>query len=224
MISESVKRKLWASSAGHCCNPSCHTELFQTSKDGSIKCIGEIAHIIGRKEKGPRGKSKLPLAQRDDFNNLIVLCPSCHTMVDNNPDTYTDELLRNWKKEQEESISRIMSVPIFQNREEIRNVLTPLLEENKAIYELYGPDSENATKRQMDAESMWNRLSVQKIIPNNRKIESILRNNQHLMTDKERTVFNQFKLHREGFEYNKISGDVNPAVPMFPRELNSIFL
>ena len=76
----------------------------------------------------------------------------------------------------------------------------------------------------MDAEAMWYRLSLQKIIPNNRKIESILSNNQHLMTGKERTIFNLFKLHRDGFEYNKISGDVNPAVQLFPKDLNIMFL
>ena len=161
---------------------------------------------------------------RDEFENLIVLCPSCHTIVDKNPQTFTVDVLKKWKKDHENSIKNLMSSPVFHDREEARNALFPLLEENKAIFDMYGPYSENATNKQMDAEVMWYRLSLQNIIPNNRKIESILGNNQHLMTDKERRVFNLFKLHRDGFEYNKISGDVNPAVPLFPKDLNNMFL
>lgn len=223
-ISEPVKRKLWASSSGYCCNPSCHKELIPIFENGTITSIDELAHIIAQKEKGARGKDELPLSQRDEFENLIVLCPSCHTIVDKNPQTFTVDVLKKWKKDYENSIKNLMSSPVFHNREEARNALFPLLDENKAIFDMYGPYSENATNKQMDAEVMWYRLSLQNIIPNNRKIESILGNNQHLMTDKERRVFNLFKLHRDGFEYNKISGDVNPAVPLFPKDLNNMFL
>ena len=223
-ISDAVKRKLWASSGGYCCNPSCHRELFPLFEDGSIKCIDELAHIIGQQEKGPRGKNKLPLSQRDEFDNLIVLCPSCHTIVDKNPQTFTVEILKKWKKEHGDTIKNLMSVPSFQSRKDARNALLPLLEENRAIFDMYGPNSKNAAEKQLDTESMWYHLSIQKIIPNNRRIESILCNNQHLMTDKEKSIYNLFKLHREGFEYNKISGDVNPTVPRFPNELNTVFI
>ena len=223
-MSDAVKRKLWASSAGYCCNPSCHRDLFPLFEDGSITCIDELAHIIGHKEKGPRGENELPLSQRDEFENMIVLCPSCHTMIDKNPQTFTVELIKKWKKEHCDAIRNLMSVQSFQSREDARKALIPLLEENKTIFDMYGPNSENATKRQIDTESMWYQMSLQKIIPNNRRIESILCNNQHLMTDKERFIYNLFKLHREGFEYNKISGDVNPTVPRFPNGLNNIFI
>lgn len=223
-ISDAVKRKLWASSAGYCCNPSCHRDLFPLFQDGSITCIDELAHIIGKREKGPRGGNSLSLLQRDEFDNLIVLCPDCHTMIDKNPQTFTVELIKKWKKEHGDAIKNLMSIPSFKFRDDARNALLPLLEENKAIFDMYGPYSENATKKQMDTELMWYQMSLQKIIPNNRRIEAILCNNKHLMTDKERSVYNLFKLHREGFEYNKISGDVNPTVPLFPNDLNSIFL
>ena len=222
-IRESVKRKLWASSAGYCCNPSCHRELLPLFEDGSITCIDELAHIIGQQEKGPRGERALPLSQRDDFENLIVLCPSCHTMIDKNPQTFTVELIKKWKQEHEESIKFLMSAPIFHHREEARNAIVPLLEENRTIYNMYGPYSDNAIKNQYDTELIWNRLAIQKILPNNRKIEAILDKNLHLMTNMEKIAHNLFKLHREGFEYNKISGDVNSMVPKFPDELNNMY-
>ncbi len=165
-ISEPVKRKLWASSSGYCCNPSCHKELIPIFENGTITSIDELAHIIAQKEKGARGKDELPLSQRDEFENLIVLCPSCHTIVDKNPQTFTVDVLKKWKKDHENSIKNLMSSPVFHNREEARNALFPLLEENKAIFDMYGPYSENATNKQMDAEVMWYRLSLQNIIPN----------------------------------------------------------
>ena len=88
---------------------------------------------------------------------------------------------------------------------------------------MYGPYSDNAIKNQYDTELIWNRLAIQKILPNNRKIEAILDKNLHLMTNMEKIAHNLFKLHREGFEYNKISGDVNSMVPKFPDELNNMY-
>ncbi len=222
-ISDPVKRKLWASSGGYCCNPSCHKELIPMFENGTITCIDELAHIIAQQENGARGKNKLPFSQRDEYDNLIVLCPSCHTMVDKNPQTFTIDTLKKWKQEHEDSIKALMSAPIFQHREEARNALVPLLEENKTIFDMYGPYSNNAKRNQYDTELIWNRLTIQRILPNNRKIEAILEKNVHLMTNNEKKTFNLFKLHREGFEFNKISGDVNSMVPTFPDELNSMY-
>lgn len=192
--------------------------------DGTITRIDELAHIIGQQKHGPRGDNDLPLSQRDEFDNLIVLCPTCHTMVDKDPQAYPAELLKKWKTEHVNSIKNIMVAPKFQSREKARNAVLPLLEENKMIFDTYGPYSEKATLAQWDTESMWRHMSLEKIIPNNRKIEALISNNRHLMTSEEIVVYNKFKLHREGFEYNKISGDVNKAVTTFPIELNNIFL
>ena len=161
-------------------------------ENGTITCIDELAHIIAQQENGARGKDELPFSQRDEYDNLIVLCPSCHTMVDKNPETFTTDTLKKWKREHEESIKRLMFAPLFQHREEARNALVLLLEENKTIFDTYGPYSDNAKRNQFDTELIWNRLTIQKILPNNRKIEAILEKNVHLMTANEKTAFNLF--------------------------------
>lgn len=215
-ISVRVQRKLLATSGGYCGNPACHRNLFDFFETGKITNIEEMAHIIGQKEDGPRGEDELPLSERDEFDNIILLCPTCHTTIDKNPKLYPKETVRKWKREHEESIKNLFIAPRFETREEARKYLLPIFVENKTIFDQYGPFSDNATKDQMATELEWERLCLQKLIPNNRKIEAAVAQNIDLLNEEEFRLFTQFKLHREGFEYNKLSGDVNATVPTFP--------
>ena len=222
-ISDKVKRKLLAASGGYCGNPNCHRNLFDFFETGEITNIEELAHIIGQKEDGPRGKEDLPLSQRDEFDNIILLCPTCHTIIDKNPKLYPKETVRKWKREHEESIRNLFLAPRFEKREDVRRYIFPIFAENKAVFDQFGPYSENAVKDQMATELEWERLCLQKLIPNNRKIEAAVAQNIDLLTEDELRLFTQFKLHREGFEYNKLSGDVNATVPTFPIGFENIF-
>jgi len=218
-----VRRKLWASSGGFCGKPDCHADLFPFFESGEITSIEELAHIIGQKKKGPRGDNPLPISERDEFENIILLCPTCHTIIDKNPKLYPDDTVKQWKADHEKSIANIFQVPKFESREDVKKYLRPKLAENKTIFDKYGPHSENAINEQMATELMWEKLAIQKILPNNRKIEAVVDQNQDLLEANEFRLFIEFKLHREGFEYNKISGDVNSTVPTFPNGFENIF-
>lgn len=222
-ISDKVKRKLLSASGGFCGNPSCHRNLFDFFETGEITNIEELAHIIGQKELGPRGDDALPLNDRDEFENIILLCPTCHTIIDKNPKLFSKETISKWKKEHEESIKNLFIAPVFDTREQIRQYLVPLFVENKAIFNQFGPYSKNAEMDKMATELEWGRLALQKIIPNNRKIEAAVNMNRSLLNEDEFKLFIQFKLHREGFENNKLSGDVNSTVPLFPTGFENIF-
>jgi hypothetical protein len=80
-ISEKVKRLLLSRSGGYCGNPECHLDLFPFFEDKKITNFEELAHIIGQKIEGPRGNNLLPLEDRDEFDNIILLCPICHTKI-----------------------------------------------------------------------------------------------------------------------------------------------
>ena len=222
-ISEKVKRRLWAASGGFCAKPDCHADLFPFFENGAITNIEELAHIIGQKKKGPRGNNSMPLNERDEFENIVLLCPKCHTIIDKNPDIFQNAMIVNWKACHEESIRKLFIAQKFSTREEIRTYLKPLLAENRLIFEKYGPYSENARKDQMATELMWESLAIKTLLPNNRKIENVIEINQHLLEGSEYGQFVEFKLHREGFEYNKISGNVNATVPTFPKDFENIF-
>ena len=222
-ISTKVQKKLWASSGGYCCNPGCHCELLPFFENGKITNIEEMAHIIGQKEDGPRGKDELPLRERDEFENIILLCPTCHTMVDKNPDIYPKETLLQWKKNHIDSIKSLFVVPKFNTREDACQYLKPLLAENKYIFDTFGPYSQNAEENQMATELEWERLAIQKIIQKKKKIEAAISCNKGLLSDEEYQLYIQFKQHREGFEFNKLSGNVSAVVLRFPVGFEKIY-
>ena len=80
-IPEDILRALIARSGGYCQNPECNCDLFPFLADGTYKSIKEAAHIIPFSSKGPRGSEKRPDISHD-FSNIILLCPTCHTLVD----------------------------------------------------------------------------------------------------------------------------------------------
>ncbi|MEM5663013.1 HNH endonuclease signature motif containing protein [Bacillus toyonensis] len=80
-INTNVERRIYAESMGRCMNPECKVELFKESGD-----IMEKAHII-------------PYCDTKDnsYENLIILCPNCHTNFDKNGAFSVDDV-KKWKR------------------------------------------------------------------------------------------------------------------------------
>lgn len=96
-------KRLFALSGCECANPSCTNKLI--AKDYN-SILGEICHIEAASPDGPRYNPSQSDDQRRDFDNLILLCESCHKIIDNkaNEDDYPVELLKKWKKNHQEKI------------------------------------------------------------------------------------------------------------------------
>lgn len=221
-INKIIIRKLWAASGGFCANPNCHNSLFPFFEDGTIINIEELAHIIGKRVAGPRGKSTLSSSQRDEFDNIVLLCPNCHSQIDKFPTLYSTNMLQEWKKNHEECIKNLFKAQSFRSKKDMKEFLIPLVEENKSIFTNYGPYSKNAKIDPRATELEWERLSIQKIVHNNRLIEATIDANIGLLTQEEIKIFSKFKIHREGFEFNRLSGDVNPSVMKFPKDFKKL--
>ena len=121
-IAENVLRRLYAESMGRCMNPACQQNLFSENGD-----IIEKAHIV------PYCKTA-----ENTFENLIILCPNCHTNFDKNR-TFSCEEVLSWKRNRKEEVERVFSKK-FLNFDELKNEVCPILEENKTIYEKYYPE------------------------------------------------------------------------------------
>lgn len=96
-------KRLWALSAGRCNKPDCRAVLLvdPTEFDDAV-VMGEQAHIAPHGSGGPRRISTTPEEERDTYDNIILLCPNHHRgPVDGQPNTYTEELLHQWKDEHE---------------------------------------------------------------------------------------------------------------------------
>jgi hypothetical protein len=59
--------------------------------------LAEIAHIIADSREGPRGKSPLNEDDRNRYDNLLVLCPDHHKVIDSQPNTYSVQVLKQIK-------------------------------------------------------------------------------------------------------------------------------
>ncbi len=223
-ISDRVKRLLWARSAGFCGNPNCRNDFFCFFEDGTITSIEELAHVIAQSHDGPRGDATIPSSQLDEYSNIILLCPNCHTKIDKAPQIFPVELLREWKANQEELSRAPFIEQTYNNRAELSATVRDLLRQNKRAFNQYGPFSDFASDPLSDAAKVWIRYVHSTIIPNNRKLSRIFSVHNHLLTEDEREVVDRFIIHQESFEYNHVSGDKVSSAPLFPIELNTILL
>lgn len=74
---------LWGKAAGRCAMPDCRIELFVDDSDyDPITVIGDIAHVAGSSDRGPRARADLSGSDRDSYKNLILLCKNCHGRID----------------------------------------------------------------------------------------------------------------------------------------------
>lgn len=99
-ITDKTRKILWGRAASRC--SICRHDLVMkaTIKDDEA-VIGEECHIVARELKGSRGESLLPLSERDDYKNLILLCRNHHKEVDDQPNKYTTKLLHTIKENHE---------------------------------------------------------------------------------------------------------------------------
>ncbi len=91
---------LWSKSAGMC--SMCKIHLVDVSTDGNV-AIGENAHIQGEKPGSERYNKEQPDEERSVYQNLILLCPTCHTKIDKkeNVAKYSVATLNKIKQEHE---------------------------------------------------------------------------------------------------------------------------
>lgn len=91
-IQDSTIKRLFGMAGNQCAIPDCKSPLVI----GDI-VVGEICHIRARRKGGARHDPSLSAAQKDEFENLILLCSTCHKIIDSNPDDYSSEWLRSIK-------------------------------------------------------------------------------------------------------------------------------
>lgn len=90
-------------SSNQCASPSC-TKAIIAKDEKSM--IAKICHIEAASSDGPRFNPDMSDDQRRHFDNLLILCDECHTIIDNpeNAPQYTVDLLRNWKSQHENKL------------------------------------------------------------------------------------------------------------------------
>ena len=215
-----TKRRLFAASAGYCQNPSCSNELFVDTAHKPIH-IAEMAHIFAANDDGPRPNSSLSKEERGAFENLIMLCANCHTMVDKAPSAFPDDMMLGWKREHKDKLQGLFGAETFGTRVKARETLTPILAENHAIFNQYGPHIDAANNPESGAAEQWSRKMLSRILPNSRRMLTILDTNLHLLDDNEKVTLEQFRQHIDDLESFHIEG-VKMDSSRFPSDLVNI--
>jgi hypothetical protein len=200
-----TQRRLFAASAGYCQNPSCERELF-VDADGKSIHVAEMAHVFAASDSGPRANSVLSEAERGSFENLVMLCANCHTMVDKAPAAYPDEMMLGWKRDHARKLNALFGVVEYDNREAARAAVEPILAQNRAIFEQYGPHIDAARDPESGAAEQWRRKILTRILPNNNRVLAMLDANRRLLGGDERATLELFRQHINDLEAFHIEG------------------
>jgi Arc/MetJ-type ribon-helix-helix transcriptional regulator len=215
-----TQRRLFAASAGYCQNPACTRELFIEYPNAHIH-VAEMAHVFAASEDGPRSNRSLTKAERGSFENLILLCSLCHTIIDKAPEEYPDSLILKWKRNHTEKLRALFGSGKYASRSEVKKAIQASLQENRRIFEDYGPHIDAARNPESGAAERWQRKVLEKIIPNNRRVEALLDANKSLLTDDELTVLEKFRQHIDDLEARHIEGNRDGA-SQFPLEMSTL--
>ncbi len=104
-----------------CANEGCLRFTGYGTTEGNARAIADAAHIAPASASGPRASSGGTADPRTDEANGIWLCKICHKKIDDDPGYYPDDLLRRWKRDQEEVVRRIVGKDIEAALLELRN-------------------------------------------------------------------------------------------------------
>ncbi|WP_407391743.1 HNH endonuclease signature motif containing protein [Carnobacterium jeotgali] len=199
-ININVERKIYAESMGRCMNPECKAELFKENGD-----IMEKAHI------NPYCDTK-----DNSYENLIILCPNCHTNFDKNGVFSVDEV-EKWKQIRNDEFERFFSKE-YDTFDELKSEVVPFLLHNQVIFKNYYLGNKK---------DLWD-IFEGEILSNNRILRSTLEHNTKLIQNhsdesySNLAIVRQFILHIDEFEVTRLSKEKTRHV-LFPTEINSLF-
>lgn len=95
-VSQSTLKKLFALSGNKCAFPDCNQMLV----DGE-HLYGEVCHIRAAKFGGKRYDEFQSESAKNACDNLVILCPNHHSLIDSDEEKYSVELLVKMKKDHE---------------------------------------------------------------------------------------------------------------------------
>lgn len=202
-----------------CSYPNCEADLTSIlSSDKYV--IGEMAHIVGRKPAARRGT---PQGGANNYDNLILLCPTHHTSIDKAAEgTYSESTLLNWKSDHEKKIRNAIHIPRFSTFDELKSQISRLLISNKITFDSFGPKSQIARSNpDSNLFTIWELRRIDRILPNNEKILRCLDANTNLIPIHLLTLVENFRAHAEA--YKQHAYEPLDDYPLFPVQFSKQF-
>ena len=226
-ITQKSIKILWSASGGRCAFPGCWARLCYHEADGFAPyALGEMAHICGDKPGANRHDAGQSDAQRDDYQNLVLLCPTHHAEIDRkeNEQVYTVDMLIEMRAEHEGRVLQRLDQDAQRNASDVARSIVPLLEENRQSWAQYGPASELAQTQPHNeaAHAVWLSEKMSIIVPNNRRVATQLKAEMERFDKYQQQVVSTFLLHVRSFESWVDDAIPYAAVKRFPLEFDEL--
>lgn len=204
-ISQKSIKILWAAAGGKCSFPDCWERLCLQDAEGAAPyTIGEMAHIRGDRPGSNRHDEKQVDAERNDYSNLILMCPTHHRLIDQkeNEAIYTVETLHEMKRAHENKILERLDDPAPTDKHSVASEIFALLEENRHSWEQFGPASNIALNEPHNeaVQLVWQNERLSTITPNNRKISNLLRKFRKYFDPANQELISSFLSHTHSYE------------------------
>jgi len=228
-ITQKSIKLLWSNAAGICSFVDCN-ERLTVGEAGNFAphTLGEMAHIKGENPGSNRYDKSQSNEERDDYRNLILLCPAHHTLIDKpeNEERFTVELLHKMKVSHETRIANVLDELEIETLDQLKDQLSILLAENHQAWDQYGPLSDKARRNpHNDAiHALWKSARLSTIVPNNRKAMKLLNENRGLFSRTEQRIISEFLSHVDSYEKWVIDEIPYQAVVCFPKEFEELII
>jgi hypothetical protein len=131
-MSAETQAALVSMAQGTCQFPGCRTPVLVFLGDG-LEVNVEIAHIRGTDPEGPRYVAGLSAAERDGFDNLLLVCVPHRKTIDRDEKAHPIELIETWRTRlggddlpglTEQRLDELLTTSFSAAREQVEEALT----------------------------------------------------------------------------------------------------
>ncbi len=170
-INQKDIKLLWGRSGNRCA--ICKIELSQDKKAVTASyTLGEQCHIVGEKENAARGISPFTEKERNSYHNLILLCPTHHTEIDENEKDWPVEKLHQVKSEHELWVSETLSETVDHVKLAKQVAITSIVDSAVTLCRL--EDWQNWTSFALAPDSEWPKEFPDEIFEFRQKVISVI--------------------------------------------------
>ena len=228
-ITEKSIKLLWSNAAGRCSFIGCTEKLtVEHAAESAPYTLGEMAHIKGRRKDANRHDAVQTDVERDGYENLILLCPNHHTLIDKkeNEEKFSVKALLEMKTCHEAYISSRLNATKYSNIDQLKDNICIYLSENHQSWLQYGPLSENAQRNPHSDKlvSLWLSERLTTIVPNNRIITKLINDNRTLFPRLKQQMATKFLTHSSSYEKWVLDEIPYEAVLRFPAEFEQFIM
>lgn len=144
-----VRLQLFVRAGGRCQFDGCNKFLLEHPLTLTEGNFAQMAHIVAFKREGPRGTGSPRPSNINDVNNLMLLCPQCHKLIDDHPKQYTVPTLEKYKAQHEERIRHVtglgpnLKTTVVQLKARVagQSVAIPIAQVTEAVAPRYPTDA-----------------------------------------------------------------------------------